>query len=513
MNILGSVQRLGKALMLPIAILPIAALLLRLGAPDVLNIPFMSSSGNAIISNLPLLFALGIGIGLSKDEHGSAGLAAAVSYFVLVASAKAINPDIDMSFFAGFIAGIIGGVVYNKFNDVKLPEWLGFFAGKRLPPIMSGIITLIFGFAAGYLWPYAQNGLNEIAQTVLSSGSIGEFGYGVLNRLLLPFGLHHVINSYIWFLLGSCQQIQVDPVAALHGATHLCVDPSVTKDLVVGQSHTFYFNNSVTPEIQATVTKITNNIVNGDISRFLAGDKSAGVYLAGFFPVMMGGLPGAALAMYFAAPKENRAIVGGILFSLGFTAFLTGITEPLEFSFVFIAPVLFLIHAILTGLSLVISNAFGILDGFGFSAGAIDYVLNWGLATKPLALLVQIIAFFFIYFIIFYFSIKFFKLKTPGREDDFNATTARSQNSKTEQETSERGKNFIVALGGDDNIEIIDSCITRLRLTLRDSTTINENELKRLGAKAIVKLSDKNIQVILGTIAEQVAKEIKASKQ
>ncbi len=303
MNILGYLQKLGKALMLPIAVLPVAALLLRLGQPDLLGIPFMAEAGNAVFSNLALLFAMGIAVGLAVDGAGAAAIAGAVGFFILKATTATINPDIDMSFFGGIISGIVAGHSYNRFHAVSLPAYLGFFSGKRLVPIMTGLFMLAIGWACGYIWPAIQNGIDAFGHNVADSGPIGQFVYGTLNRGLIPFGLHHVLNSYFWFGLGEF----TDPV--------------------------------------------TQVVSTGDLKRFFAGDPTAGMFMTGFFPVMMFGLPAAALAMYLTAHKSRRAQVGGVLFSVALTAFLTGITEPLEFMFMFLAPGLYAAHAVLTGVS------------------------------------------------------------------------------------------------------------------------------------------------------------------
>ncbi|WP_252179111.1 N-acetylglucosamine-specific PTS transporter subunit IIBC [Endozoicomonas sp. 4G] len=456
MNILGYMQRLGKALMLPIATLPIAAILLRLGQPDLLDIKFVAEAGNAIFSNLPLLFAMGIATGLSKDDAGAAVLAGAVGYFVLTAGAKTINADIDMSFFGGIIAGIIAGHSYNRFHAVALPPYLAFFGGKRLVPIMTGLIALAVSVAAGYVWPVIQSAIDAFAMGISESGSVGQFAYGVLNRGLIPVGLHHVVNSVFWFGFGE-------------------------------------------------FTNAAGEVVTGDLPRFFAGDPTAGTFMAGFYPVMMFGLPAGALAMYLAAPKENRARVGGVLLSVGATAFLTGVTEPLEFLFVFLAPGLYAVHAVLTGLSLVITNIFGVLHGFGFSAGALDLVLNWGLATKPVTLVFIGLTFSVIYFCVFYFTIKVFNLKTPGREDEEPVTVASEA-----ANGSERALRYIELLGGEANLTSVEACITRLRLTLANRNLIDEAGLKAMGAKGVVRLGENNLQVILGPQAEIIAGEINA---
>lgn len=456
MDVLGYLQRLGKALMLPIATLPVAAILLRIGQPDLLDVAFIAEAGNAIFSHLPLLFAMGIAAGLSEDDAGAAVLAGAVGYFVLTAAAGTINADIDMSFFGGIIAGIIAGHSYNRFHRVELPQYLAFFGGKRLVPIMTGLVALAAAVVAGFVWPVIQSGINAFANGVAESGALGQFAYGVLNRGLIPVGLHHVVNSIFWFGLGD-------------------------------------FVNAA------------GEVVNGDLPRFFAGDPTAGVFMAGFYPVTMFGLPAAAFAMYLAAPKENRAKVGGVLFSVGLTAFLTGVTEPLEFLFVFLAPGLYAIHAVLTGLSLVVTNWFGVLHGFGFSAGAFDMILNWGLATKPVTLLLIGGAFALAYFCIFYFAIITFDLKTIGRDGEVSGSTE-----PEDLPHPERGRRYIELLGGKDNLSTVGACMTRLRLTLVDSSKVDESGLKRLGASGVVRLGTNNVQVILGPQADTIASEIRS---
>lgn len=473
-------QKLGKALMLPIATLPIAGLLLRLGQPDLLNIPLLMNAGSVLFDNLPLLFAIGIAIGLAKESNGAAGLAGAVSFLVLNASAEAVNyalqagtifatdtsnfTSIDLLHFGGIIAGIIAGLTYNRFYQTKLPSALGFFGGRRFVPIMTGLFSLIIGSGLGVIWPTFQNGLDSVAGWMVVSGGIGAFIYGVLNRLLLPFGLHHVINTVVWFTFGT------------------------------------YTNPS------------TGVTVSGDINRFFQGDPTGGTFTAGFFPIMMFALPAAAFAMYLCAKKDKRKEIGGALFSVAFVAFLTGITEPLEFMFIFLAPVLFIAHALLMGASLVVCQLMGIHDSFTFSAGLFDYVLNYGIAQKPLLIIPIGLVFAVIYFFIFYFMIKIFDIKTPGREDDDSETeSSQSPKSSATQngDLQELAAKYLELLGGKENIREIEACITRLRLVLEDNTEINESELKGLGASGVMKAGNQATQVIVGTKAELLVDEMK----
>src|SRR5579875_1257916 len=342
---LGFLQRIGKALMLPIAVLPAAGLLLRFGQPDLLNIPFIANAGNAVFSNLPLIFAIGVAIGFAKDSNGAAALSSAIGYLVLTQGTLAIDKNINMGVLGGILTGIIAGLLYNRFHNVKLPEWLAFFSGRRFVPIITAVTMVIIAGVAGFIWPPIQDAINGVGNWIISLGAFGAGIFGVLNRLLIPLGLHHVLNSLFWFQFGT-----------YHGKA-------------------------------------------GDIARFFAGDPTAGTYMTGFFPIMMFGLPGAALAIIAAAKKERRKAIAGMFIGVALTSFITGITEPIEFSFMFIAPVLYGIHALLTGLSFVVVTMLGIKDGFTFSAGAIDYILNFNIATKPLLLLLVGIIYGVIYFV------------------------------------------------------------------------------------------------------------------
>lgn len=477
-RVLAALQMLGKSLMLPIAVLPIAGILLRLGQSDLLNIPWLMNSGNALFDNLPMLFAIGIAVGLAKDNNGAAGLAGAVSYYVLTAAAQAINhalqigtiflpvdglpetvTDIDMSCFGGIVAGVIAGLCYNKFKGIQLPDWLQFFGGRRFVPIVTGGCSIVIGGALGTVWPTFQKGLDAAAVWMTTSHGAGEFVYGLLNRLLLPFGLHHIINTAVWFNFGTF------------------TDPATGKK------------------------------VSGDLWRFFAGDPNGGVFTAGFFPIMMFALPAAALAMYVCARKENKKMVGGALFSVGFTAFLCGITEPIEFMFMFLAPGLFVIHAILMGASLVVCNMFGIRDSFMFSAGLFDYVINWGKAARPWLIIPIGLIFGVIYFFLFVFCIKKFDLKTPGREDNLGTTDI--SESVDHNGMDELAVEYIKQLGGASNIKEINSCITRIRLVLNSNKDLDETAFKSLGASGILKAGDQVTQVVVGTKAELLVDAMK----
>ncbi len=443
--------------------LPVAALLLRFGQPDLLNVPFIAQAGGAIFDNLALIFAIGVASSWSKDNAGSAALAGAVGYFVMTKAMVTINPEINMGVLAGIITGLVAGAVYNRWAGIKLPDFLSFFGGKRFVPIATGFFCLILAAIFGYVWPPVQHAIHSGGEWIVSAGALGSGIFGFINRLLIPTGLHQVLNTIAWFQIGE-------------------------------------------------FTNAAGAVFHGDINRFYAGDGTAGMFMSGFFPIMMFGLPGAALAMYLAAPKARRPMVGGMLLSVAITAFLTGVTEPLEFLFMFLAPLLYLLHAVLTGISLFIATALGIHAGFSFSAGAIDYVLMYSLpaASKNVwMLLVMGVVFFFVYFLLFSAVIRMFNLKTPGREDKAADVVTEEANSNTEEGLTQLATSYIAAVGGTDNLKAIDACITRLRLTVGDSAKVNDAACKRLGASGVVKLNKQTIQVIVGAKAESIGDEMK----
>lgn len=450
---LGKLQVIGKALMLPVAVLPAAALLLRFGAPDVLNIPFVMKAGGAIFDNLALLFAIGIAVGLSRDSAGAAGLSGAVGYLVLTNGLKTIDDKLNMSVLAGILMGLVAGWLYNKFYNIKLPDFLGFFAGRRFVPIVTAAAAIVLAGVFGVIWAPIQNGIHAVGEWIIGAGAFGVFVYGVLNRLLIPFGVHHVLNSFIWFVFGS-------------------------------------------------FTDASGKVVTGDLNRFFSGDPTAGNFMAGFYIIFMFALPAVALAMYKAAKPENRKLVSGALFSVAFTAFLTGITEPIEFMFMFLAPLLYAFHAVMTGLALAVSYSLGILHGFGFSAGLIDYALNWGLATKPVLIIPVGLVFGALYYSAFVWAIKKYDIPTPGRYDDEMENPAIK-----EADISAFSALLLERLGGKANIEELGSCITRLRLTVKNPDIIKEETLKSLGIHGLIK-NQNYLQVVVGTKAERIADEI-----
>lgn len=472
---LSSLQPLGRALMLPIAVLPVAGLLLRLGQPDLLDIAFVSAAGQAVFANLGLLFAVGVAVGLARDNNGAAGLAGVVGYLITLEASKvllSVPPEMlagltgdaaDAAAKAfkdqamtrlgvpiGIVSGLIAGDFYNRFSTLKLPEYLAFFGGRRFVPIASGLAALALAAAIGLSFTAIDHAIDVFSRGVVGSGEIGLFIYGLLNRLLIITGLHHILNNVAWFIVGD-----------FNGAT-------------------------------------------GDLNRFFAGDPTAGAFMSGFFPVMMFGLPAACLAMYHAARPERRKAVGGMLASLALTAFLTGVTEPIEFTFMFLVPVLYAIHAVLTGVAMVVMDLLGVHLGFTFSAGLFDYVLNFGKSTRPWLLLPVGLVYFGLYYGLFRLFIRVLDLKTPGREDDPIETVILATGP-----ASSRGEAFVHALGGASNLKAVAACTTRLRLTIGDRAAVNEPALKALGARGMIAPGPDSLQVVLGPIADAVAQEIR----
>ncbi len=450
-------QKIGKALMTPIAVLPVAALLLRLGFGDIFDgqlAVIMKTAGESIFGNLDLLFGIGIAYGLAKNNDGTAALSGAVGVLVAKAVYLGIDENLKMGVFVGIIMGVIAGLLYNRFYDIKLPEFLGFFGGKRFVPIVTTISAIVVGVLAGYFWHFAQSGIDSFSHAIIGLDKLGTFIYGTLNRLLIPLGLHHILNSVFWFQMG---------------------DYTYMKDGVA-------------------------TVANGDLHRFFAGDKSAGVYMSGFYVVMMFGLPAMALAIYMRTPQEYRKRAGSILAGVAFTSFLTGITEPLEFLFIFAAPALFVLHALLTGFALAMAQLLDIHAGFGFSAGLIDYIINYKLAQNPLLILPLGVGFALLYFALSYILLGFLKPQLFGNNESDNAQ---------HNIDNSNALSFVEALGGRDNIVETNACITRLRMTLKDSSQIDNAAFTALGASGVIKPDNKSIQIVLGTKAEKIAQEIR----
>lgn len=395
---LAQLQRVGRSLMLPIASLPAAALLLRLGQPDMLGADgvagtfawmqpvadVLGAAGSALIDNLPVLFALGVAVGYARKSDGTTGLAALIGYLVFTGVTDALSPvivgedadPINYGVLGGIVIGLTAALLYQKYYRIKLPAYLAFFGGRRFVPIITAGVSVLIGVVFSLIYPAFDWLINDqIGAFVTGSTVLGGFIFGTVNRLLLPFGLHHLLNSLPWFQFGS-------------------------------------FTNSA------------GDVVHGDIARFLNGDPTAGAFMTGFFPIMMFALPAAALAMIHTAKPQNRKVIAGVLGSAALVAFVTGVTEPLEYAFVYVAYPLYAIHAVLTGTSLALVNAIGIRDGFGFSAGAIDYLLNFRIAEMPVLLVLIGLGYAVLYYFLFRFVITKWNLRTPGREDGPEETAA-----------------------------------------------------------------------------------------
>jgi PTS system N-acetylglucosamine-specific IIC component len=394
---LAAAQRLGRSLMLPIASLPAAALLLRLGQDDLLGrtenafldgvASVVGAAGNALFENLGMLFAVGVAIGWARRSDGSTALAAVVGYLVFTGVEEAMSPivlpagsdPINYGVLGGIVIGLTAAMLWQRYYRIKLPPYLAFFGGRRFVPMITAVVALAWAVVLSFVYPWFNAGLTNLGEWVTDNAVLGGFVYGTANRLLIPLGLHHILNNFPWFQLGTYNP----PGAA---------EP-----------------------------------VSGDIARFLAGDPTAGAFMTGFFPIMMFALPAAALAITQEAKPSQRKLVGGIMLSAALTSFLTGVTEPLEFSFLFVAFPLYVIHAVLTGTSLALTNALGINDGFGFSAGFFDYALNFNIADRPLWLIPIGLAYAAVYYVLFRFVIRRWNLRTPGREEEPEVEEATAQ--------------------------------------------------------------------------------------
>lgn len=473
-----TMQRLGKSLMLPVACLPIAALFLGIGywidpsgwGANNVAAAFLIKAGSALIDNMGFLFAIGVAVGMSKDNDGTAALAGLVSWLItqtllspaVVSMLKGIKvEEVDAAFgktnnvFIGIICGLIGSACYNRFRDTKLPDWLAFFSGKRSVAIVAGGVTLVVAVVLFFVWPIVFGWLVAFGEAVLGLGAFGAAIYGFFNRLLIPFGLHHALNSVFWFDVAN---------------------------------------------------------VN-DLGNFWSGKGTYGVtgqYMTGFFPIMMFGLPGAALAMYHTAKTKQKKVAAGLLLSAAVTAFVTGVTEPLEFSFMFLAPGLYLVHAGLTAVSMAVMQMLPVRAGFNFSAGLIDLILSWKapMAENPWIVIPVGLVFFAIYYFLFRFIIVKFNLHTPGREEE----DYEEEESKIVLKTNDfTGMATVIleGLGGKDNIKELDNCVTRLRVEVKDYTAVNEKQIKSAGAAGVIRPSKTSVQVVIGTQVQHVADEIK----
>ncbi|MBY4605193.1 MULTISPECIES: glucose-specific PTS transporter subunit IIBC [Bacillus] len=460
-------QQLGRALMTPVAVLPAAGLLLRFGDKDLLNISIIKDAGGVVFDNLPLIFAVGVAIGLAGGE-GVAGLAAVIGYLILTVTLdnmgkllglqlpyEGAEHLIDMGVFGGIIIGLLAAYLYKRFSSIELHPVLGFFSGKRFVPIITSISSLGIGVIFSIVWPLIQNGINA-ASSLIADSTVGLFFYATIYRLLIPFGLHHIFYTPFYFMMGEY------------------TDPS------------------------------TGSTVTGDLTRFFAGDPTAGRFMMGDFPYMIFCLPAVALAIIHTARPEKKKMISGVMISAALTSMLTGITEPVEFSFLFVAPVLYLINSILAGVIFVVCDLFHVRHGYTFSGGGIDYVLNYGLSTNGWVVIPVGIVFAFIYYYLFRFAILKWNLKTPGREtDEADQTEAKAPVAK-----DQLAFHVLQALGGQQNIANLDACITRLRVTVHQPSQVSKDELKRLGAVGVLEINN-NFQAIFGTKSDALKDDIK----
>ena len=477
-------QKLGKALMLPVAVLPICGVLMGIGyllcpatmqggdisgAANLIGL-FLVKAGGALIDNMAILFAIGVGVGMSEKNDGTGGIAALASWLMMTtvlstgvvstimpsiadSQTKTLAFDKIANPFIGILAGVIGSLCYNKFKDTKLPDWLAFFSGKRCVAIVAGVVSILVSAVLLFVWPLLFGALVALGDGVAKLGVVGAGIYAFLNRLLIPTGLHHALNNVFWF----------------------------------------------------------DTIGLGDLQHFWAGETSAdvswslGMYMSGFFPCMMFGIPGAALAMVKCAKPEKKTAAIGLLLSAAICSFICGVTEPFEFAFMFLAPGLYVIYALLYGVFTIITVALGFRAGFSFSAGAMDLLFSASLpaAAKTWLIIPLGIAAFLVFYFVFLFAIKKFDLKTPGREDDDLEDEKKVE--LASDDYTAIAKQILEGCGGKDNITSIDNCVTRLRLEVKDMTAVNDKAIKAAGVAGVIKPGKTSVQVIVGTKVQFVA--------
>lgn len=492
-------QALGRSLLQPVAVLPVAALLLGIGymfdpTGWGANSPiaaFLIKSGGAVLDNMGVLFAVGIAYGMSKDKNGAAALSGLVGFLVIttlltpgaVAQLRGVAPEAVLATegfgkinnaFTGILAGILAAISYNRFYQVKLPAFLSFFSGRRLTPIVTSFFAIAASVVLFFVWPIIFQGLVGFGQAIVSMGAIGAGIYAFFNRLLIPTGLHHALNLVFWQDIAGIKDIG------------LFLDGAKTIEL-------FGQGKEALDAAGLAVREL----------------DTVGMYQAGFFPIMMFGLPGAALAMYHTAKDNKKKVAASLLMAGALASFLTGVTEPLEFAFMFLAPVLYLIHAVLTGISVALVSMLGFRAGFGFSAGLFDMLLSTQnpLANQWYMLIVVGLVFFAIYYFVFRFFITQFNLKTPGREDEDTAEEGVVLSKDTN--FTEMAKTILAGLGGKENIDGLDHCITRLRIDVKQYEKVDEKQIKKAKIAGIIRPSQKHVQVIVGPQVQFVFDELK----
>lgn len=458
MNWMGNLQQLGRSLMLPTMALPIAAVLLRLG-----DLPWdaihasgfgdmLLLAGNTVFDYMPIIFAVGVALGLTESA-GIAGLSAMLGYFMFTRLIEhALGAQFQLGVPGGILIGLLAAIIYHRCKEIKLPEYIQFFGGPRMVPLIMGLCTLVVSYVMIGIGPYLEKGMGIFSNWLLGLGGFGTFIYGIAHRLLVPSGLHHILNNFFWFQVGA------------------------------------YETSS-------------GHIAHGDLPRYFAGDPSAGMYMAGLYPIMMFALPAIAFAIIGEAREDLKPKIKATFLTAALASFLTGVTEPIEFAFLFVAPYLFIIHAILSGAAMWLAYELHIQHGFSYSAGAIDYIINLHLSHNGLLLIPIGLVYGLVYYFIFRWAIRRFQIPTPGREEG-------SSLEEWAGDIPYRSPLILQALGGKDNIKKIEACITRLRLTLVNDRLIDITALRHLGAAGVIRLGGGNVQVVFGTFSELIREEI-----
>lgn len=458
----NQLSKLGKAMLVPVVAMPVAGLLSRLGQPDLLNLDILKIASDVVFGNLDLLFAVGCILAYTKSkDKSSAVLAGVLSVMVFRQALTYLNESISMGVFGGIVSGISTAVIYNYSKDWKVPSMFSFFAGEKLAITLGPIFSLVLAGVFSFIWPPIEAGLDTFAIGLGSMGIIGVFLFGFLNRALIPTGLHHVFNAYIFYELGS-------------------------------------------------FTTSNGTVVTGEMTRFLAGDPSAGSFLIMFYVIMVFGIPGAALAMYKTARPENKEEVKGLANSGTLTSIFAGVTEPIEFSFMFISPLLYFIHSVFTGLAGAILYLFDSRLGFAFGFNIIDLTLNWNMGNNVIYIIPVGIAFFFLYYLTFKTLILKKDIKTPGRSENVTESIDEKELKLSHSNYSYMAKKLLQNIGGAENIVNAENCVTRMRLEIKDISLINEDNIKKTGAKGVVKVNKNNIQIVVGTEVVHVMKEFNA---
>lgn len=458
----NQLSKLGKAMLIPVVAMPVAGLLSRLGQPDLLNLDILKIASDVIFGNLDLLFAVGCILAYTKSkDKSSAVLAGVLSVMVFRQALTYLNESISMGVFGGIVSGVSTAIIYNYSKNWKVPSMFSFFAGEKLAITLGPIFSLILAGVFSFIWPPIEAGLDAFAIGLGSMGIFGVFLFGFLNRALIPTGLHHVFNAYIFYELGS-------------------------------------------------YTTANGTVVTGEMTRFLAGDPSAGSFLVMFYVIMVFGIPGVAAAMYKTARPENKEEVKGLANSGALTSIVAGVTEPIEFSFMFTSSLLYFIHSVFTGLAGAILYLFNSRLGFAFGFNIIDLTLNWNMGNNVIYIIPVGIAFFFLYYFTFKTIILKKDIKTPGRSENITEGIDEKELKLSHSNYSYMAKKLLQNVGGVENIVNAENCVTRMRLEIKDISLINEDNIKKTGAKGVVKVNKNNIQIIVGTEVVHVMKEFNA---